>query len=594
MKKHFIAGIIIGVVSFILVLIVSHFNIFQVFELKAYDYKFQLRTVHKVDPNIIVAAIDDNSIVDIGRWPWPRKIHAAFLQGLGQFPPKAVGFDILFTEPDELSKDGDAALSYYSRLLGNVVFAGYVDDKDERKVLPIDDLVRVSAVGFINAPPDIDGIIRKIPLVIKNGEKYLPSFTLQILCEYLDIKFSELNIESGVKISLPKIGDIPIDRNGCMWINYVGGQHVFTERAYQQILSWTGDETKMADFGNTIVLAGITATGLGDKGNIPVATNVPLVAVHANGINTILSKDFLRVPPGWMNILLVLFLVLASTAVNIVFKTLKAGLSSVMLVSVYLASNLFLFRQNIVLNVIAPVMGVILPFVFITFYRYRFEEGQKRWIKKVFGQYLSKDVVESVIKDPSKLKLGGELKTATVMYLDLRNFSTYCEGKCPSEVVGFLNNCFDWMTDIIVKNKGMLDKYIGDAIMAIFGAPLEASPSEQVESAVRAAIEIEEKWREMPDEIRRCLGIGIGINTGPMLIGNMGSKQIFNYTAIGDEVNIASRVEGLTRQYKTNIIITDSVYELIKNSFKTELLGEVQVKGRTSAVRIYSVISKLE
>jgi adenylate cyclase len=412
-----------------------------------------------------------------------------------------------------------------------------------------------------------------------------------MLCTYLNVKFSDIEINEGRYIKIPSIGEIPIDNNGCMLIDYSGDQHVFSETAFQQVLSWGDELEKIRIFENKIVFVGVTATGIGDTGNIPIKTSVPLVTVHANAINTILNKSFIHKMDSLSSFGILVLCIILSTLINILFRPVKAGLLTVFTVMLYVAVSVLLFQKNIWLDILSPGLGFLMPFLLITVYRYGWEEKERRWVKKVFSHYLSSEVINEILKDPSKLKLGGELKTATVLSLDLCNFSAYCEGKCPSDVVGMLNNCFDWMTEIILNNGGMLDKYIGDAIMAIFGAPIEKPLVLQAQQAVNAALEILEKWNLLPEGERCSLNIGIGINTGPMLIGNMGSRYIFNYTAIGDEVNIASRVQGLTRQYAANIIITDSVYNLVKDKFQADSLGEVTVKGRKAPIIIYKVNS---
>lgn len=591
MKRHYAIGIILGIISLILLSVFIHTDIFQMLELKFLDYRFRWRPQHKVNPDIVIAGIDDGSINTIGRWPWGRKTHAALLCAFSKYPPKVIGFDLLFTEPEEEPRAGDIALAHYSRLLGNVVYPCYISKEDNKKVLPISELLNASQVGYINVSPDKDGIIRKVPLIIRYNDIILPSFSLQVLCTYLNIGFNDVKINFGKSIWVPHIGNIPIDKNGFMWINYVGDQHAFKEVAFQQILAWTGDETQMQKFMDTLLVIGITATGLGDQGHIPIATNVPLISVHANILNTILNKDFLTKMPENINLFIVIVCIFLSTFINVLARPIRAGLSTLLLVVSYIAINLWLFQNNIFMDILGPVFGFLAPFLLITIYRYGWEERQRRWIKKAFTHYLSKDVIDIILGEPEKLQLGGELKTATVLYLDLRNFSAYCEGRSPKEVVGLLNQGFDWMTEIILRNGGMLDKYIGDAIMAIFGAPVEMSPQTQAEQAVLTSLEIIRKWNTIPVSTRCNLDIGIGINTGPMLIGNMGSQYIFNYTAVGDEVNITSRIQGLTSDYHVNIIITDSVYSFVKDKFKTELLGKVTVRGRKAPVIIYKVIN---
>lgn len=584
MKKQFIVGLILGFVSLLAVLLIMNTEVFKSLELKFFDYRYELRQRHIANPNIVITAIDDSSIEVLGRWPWSRKIHAELLNAFSRYPPKVIGFDILFAEEDE---EGDVALDYYTKLLGNVVYAGYISGVDNKPVYPVVQLMGAGACGFINAPPDKDGIIRKIPLIIRSSGSVYPSFVLEVLCKYMDVDFKDVNVIFGKYVEIPHIGKVPIDENGSMWINYAGDQHVFREIAFQQVLNYQ----RMQDFANKMVLAGITATGIGDIGHIPIATNVPLITVHANALNTILNKDFFYKVPKAISIAVLFICVFFSCLVNSVFRPLKAGALSLFLVILCGVICIFLFQKNILADLLGPSLGIILPFLLITTYKYGWEEKEKRKIKKVFTHYLSRDVIDAILMEPEKLKLGGELKTATVLYIDLRNFSTFCEGKSPDEVVALLNQTFDWMTEIILRHGGLLDKYIGDAIMAIFGAPAEMPTDRQTEEAVRSAVEIVGKWRTMPADVRSRLDVGIGINTGQMLIGNMGSRYIFNYTAVGDEVNVAARIQGLTGEYKVNIIITDSVYNYVKDKFVINPLGSAAVKGRKAQVVIYDVKS---
>lgn len=587
--KRYIIGILLAIFSLVLVFWLGTLEFFQVLELKTLDYRFKGRPQHNVNENITIIAIDDYALNVLGRWPFSRKNHAALMEVLSVSPPRCTGFDILFVEPEE----NDESLAYYTKLLGNIVYAGYIRESDKVLISPVSDLLLVSKTGFINVPRDKDGVIRKIPLVIKYKGKMYPSFALQVLCNYLDVEFDDLKIDMPTHrcggISIPGLAkEIPVDANGSMWINFVGDQHVFKEFSFPQVLSWKNDENKLRFFGDKLVLVGLTATGTADQGNIPVAINVPLIAVQANAINTILNEDYLSHIPDVLNLSLILFMLILSLWINVSMKPFKAaGITLIILVG-FCAVNFWFFMNNIWIDLLQPCSGLLIPFILITIYRYGWEERERRWIKKAFSHYLSSEVIQQILSSPERLKLGGELREATALFLDLRNFTTFCEGRPPTEVVRLLNECFDWMTEIILRHRGMLDKYMGDAIMAVFGAPSVMPAAEQAKRAVSAALEICKKSKEQSPS----LGIGIGINTGPMVVGNMGSRYIFNYTAIGDEVNVAMRVQELTREYKTNIIVTESVYKHIKDMVKAEPLGNVGVKGRKEPVKIYALLEK--
>lgn len=586
MRKRLLIGSLLGFISFFLIVGLRQVDFFKNLEKRLIDYRFRIRPAHKVNSQIKIVAIDDYTLQEMGRWPIPRQYQAALLKSFSDFPPRVIGFDILFTEPSS----SDNAFIHHAKLLGNVVFAGYLRSADNKPVYPIPGLREVSKVGFINVPPDSDGVVRKAPLVIKNGDQLYPALSLQVLCDYYDISFQDLEISLGDRIlmSLPNGDDlvIPIDDEGCLLINYVGDLAVFDSFSFLQLLSWGKTQPqRMELFSNDLILVGLTGTGTTDQGTLPLATNVPLIAVQANIINTILNKDFILPVSFQINILVVIFMIIIITACNIFYRPIRAALLTFLMILFYFWFNYWFFNMNVLLELFSPLLAAFIPFILITVYRYGWEEKQRRWIKKAFNCYLSPQVIDEVLTSPQKLKLGGELREATIFFLDIRNFTTFSEGRSPNEVVSVLNQCFDWMTEIIVRNGGMLDKYIGDAIMAIIGAPETISIREQAERAVTIALEIAEKRKELSPD----LGIGIGINTGSMVVGNMGSSNIFDYTAIGDEVNVARRVQELTRQYGVEIIIAQSVYELVKDMVIADPLGDVSVKGRKEPVHIYAL-----
>ena len=588
-KKRWLPFLICGLISLAMSAAVLTTSMFREGELKAFDYRMRWCPSGKVNKQIYIAAIDDSSIALLGRWPWPRKIQAAFLKSLTRYPPGVIGMDILFTESERGGVEGDQATAHYAELLGNVVFAGYIGQEDGKIISPIPSIGDTGKTGFINIFPHNDGITRKIPLVIKSGHKYFPSFTLQVLCDYLNTDFNKVKVDLGHGILVPGFGKIPIDSDGSMWISYVGDQHVFHEMAYQQIISWGEEDGPVQQFAGKMLLAGITATGIGDTGHTPINTNVPSITVHANSLNTILNKDFILKVPLWINLLTAVIVILLILAINHICRPVKAAGWSLLLLFLYIGINVLLFVNNIWVDILAPGAGMLAAFVTVTVYKYGCEEKRRRWIKKVFTHFVSPAVIDNILKHPERLRLGGETRTVTVLFLDLRNFTSFCEKKSPRDVVALLNDSFDWMTEIILKHQGMLDKYIGDAIMALFGAPTVMAPEAQAYRAVKAAVEIAAQWRRIGGHREKGLDIGIGISTGTALTGNMGSRYIFNYTAVGDTVNIAARINGLTGKYAANIIMNDYTYRLVKDKFNIMPLGSVPVKGREEPVAIYGI-----
>jgi len=231
----------------------------------------------------------------------------------------------------------------------------------------------------------------------------------------------------------------------------------------------------------------------------------------------------------------------------------------------------------------------------ITSYKFSTEEKAKREIKNAFSKYVSPDVIEEIMKDPSKLQLGGDKRILAVQFSDIRGFTTYCENRTPEEIVAILNEYLDAMTKVIVEHKGTLDKYVGDEIMAVFGAPHYESPEINSQRAVICSMKMLERLRELHDEWKERglepLDIGIGVNTGEMIAGNMGSELRMDYTVIGDAVNLAARTEALTRQFKCHFMITEDTYQLTKDIIEVKQLEAIKVKGKDIPVMMYEVLA---
>ncbi|MEW6040639.1 MAG: adenylate/guanylate cyclase domain-containing protein, partial [Elusimicrobiota bacterium] len=259
----------------------------------------------------------------------------------------------------------------------------------------------------------------------------------------------------------------------------------------------------------------------------------------------------------------------------------------------FFLTEYFIFAKfNFHMDFLKPGLSIILSFSGVMGYRLLTEEKEKRWIKKTFSYYLSPTVIDELAGNPDKLRLGGERKILTVLFSDIRNFTTISEKLNPEEVVGILNEYLSAMTDIVFKHSGTLDKFIGDAIMAFWGAPIYSE--DHAEKAVECALEMIDKLKELQEEWKRqnkpIIDIGIGINTGEMVVGNLGSHQRMDYTVIGDNVNLGSRLEGLNKQYATHIIISEATNEAIKHKFKSKSLGQVSVKGKEKPVTIFELL----
>mgnify|MGYP001617132942 CR=1 FL=1 len=493
----------------------------------------------------------------------------------------------------------------------------------------------IKGAGFLNGIPDIDGVVRRAPLFVKYRENIYPQIGLSSVIALLKpkkIQFIPNKFLILEEVALKgKIKDIriPVDEKCQMLINWAGKwkdtyRHVSCSDIYLLYLlrqnteynlalpkdAWTPEsraareddlrrleESEMnlkQKINSNICIIGLTAPGTQDFKPMPYEGVYPMVGTHGNVINSILNKNFISKVPEVYNYLIVL-------SVAALLGMVLAHLSSLsgLLVIIFALSGMsllavLLFNQGVWINLTLPILSSSLSYLGIISFKFATEEKEKRWIKRAFSRYISTEVMEEILKDPSKLKLGGERKILTVLFSDIKGFTTYSEKRKPEEVVGILNEYLDAMSNVIFEHKGTLDKYVGDEIMAIFGAPRFEEPEVSAKRAITAACkmverleQLREKWQK---EGKEPLDMGIGINTGEMVVGNVGSVLRMDYTVIGDAVNLGARVETLTRQYNTHIIISEFTYNYVKGMAEVRPLEAIKVKGKEIPVMMYEVL----
>jgi len=635
-------------------------------ELKALDLRLVSRGVLPVGGETVIVAIDEKSLSELGRWPWPRTTIARLVDVLKGYGVKAIGFDIVFAEPDansslntvaDLSRgmadagirdprvldllenkrkmaDTDAALARSIQKAGNVTL-GYFFHMAKTEVghlTPQQIAAREKAItssryrmvraekgaseaplirayaaqpsllelseaafntGYFNSYPDSDGVIRWAPLAIKQGDNLYTSLAISTLLQYLDSPSLTLSlVEYGVEgVRLGKT-QIPTDEGGRMLINYLGPAMTFPHYSISDVIN---GRLKPETFKGKIVLVGATATGIYDMRVTPWGAVYPGVEIHANIIDSILHGNFL-VHSGWTKFLDFGTIIVVGMVMGLAVPRLKAVAGIVLclaLIGAFVAANMAAFvKFNYWLNMIYPVLTMITVYLGITIYRYVTEEREKKKIRGAFQYYLTPSVVNEILKDPSKLKLGGDKKNLSVLFSDIRGFTSISEKLTPEELVQLLNEYLTAMTDVVFKYDGLLDKYIGDAVMAVFGAPID-QPDHTLR-ACRTSLEMMAALRELRKkwaaEGRPDVNIGVGVNTGDMVVGNMGSQMRFDYTVMGDAVNLASRLEGTNKEYGTNIIISEFTYERIKDELFCRELDAVRVKGKKLPVRIFELL----
>lgn len=655
--------ITLSIIFIALVLFLADVAFLRFMELKALDLRMVSRGSLPSGGETVIVTIDEKSLSELGRWPWPRTVLARLVERLHAHGAKVVGFDIVFSEPEDnaslktiaaLSKEIEkigvrdaklkgllakkrSAVNSDKALAGSFarsknVTLGYFFHLSDREVGHLtpeqikaggeliagaryqmvrtskkaDDHLLIHAYsvaanipllteaaensGFFNAFPDSDGVIRWVPLAIKFQDDYYSPLSLSMLLKYLDwpmlsLKLADFGVESVMLDNLV----IPTDETGRLLVNFLGPSGTFPHYSVSDVLH---GRLPAHLFKDKMVLVGATATGIYDMRATPFSSVYPGVEIHATIIDNILHQNFL-IHAGWTKFIDFCIIIILGLVVGMAIPKARAArgvLLILVLLAVFVGANTFIFiRFNVWLNLIYPVLTMMTVYLAITVYRYVTEEREKKKIRGAFQYYLTASVINEMLKDPSKLKLGGDKKDLTVLFSDIRGFTTISEKMTPEDLVHLLNEYLTAMTDIVFKYDGLLDKYMGDAIMAVYGAPLD-QPDHRLR-ACRTALDmidalekLQQKWTE---EGRPVLHIGVGINSGDMVVGNMGSQMRFDYTVMGDSVNLGSRLESINKEYGTSIIISEYTYEGVKDILACRELDSVRVKGKNLPVKIY-------
>lgn len=608
-------------------------------ESKTYDLRVRLRNIVRPMPpqkDIVIISIDEKSIREIGRWPWKRDDMAMLINKVAQGGPRVIGIDIMFSEAE--NEETDDKLSKAIKDAGNVVLAtafivpehskdsaapkdipDFLWDsafmevkavngiqwkkwaaKPESVIPPIEKLAKVASLGHVYTHPDLDGVLRWELMYLNYGDDCYPSLSLQISRIALGIEMKDMVLYggSGVKLS-DKV--ISTDINGRVLVNYRPPNNSFGYTAASDVIKGRIDN---AVFKGKIVLLGTSALATYDQKVTPVSANQPGVEKNANVVENILANSFLRKSPGVVELAVIL---LTGVLLGLLLPRLKA-VPGVILAVCYIAlyvllSVYLLIYNNLWINLTYPFLNMSVIFIAQTVTRFFFEEKKAREIKKMFSSYVSPKIVEELINHPEKAMLGGYRKPVTILFSDIIGFTSLSEKLSPEDVVSMLNEYFKEMVDVIFRWDGTLDKFVGDEIMAFWGAPLDQP--DHAELAVRCALDmmgklakIQQKWRREGKEILDC---GIGINTGEALIGNIGAQgKKMDYTLIGDNVNLAARVEKLTREYGAKIIVTENTLKCIESLVEFDRFGHleviyhacVKVKGKEKEIKIFELKTK--
>jgi adenylate cyclase len=684
-----------------------------ILELKTLDLKFRLSGTRPPSDEVVIVAIDDYSIENLGRWPWPRSYYAEAVDKLAEDGASVIGLDLILSEPEESAgMDMLRDLRYYYGNLhmsssspegkefrdildqaitnadndrifadsigrnGNIVLAlvflfpeisdqpeqtdfpkkvghapleesdlgdlppleefqeetdagsdlgdlppleGFQDETgsggeyyvppeveaaafryvegDEKDYLPeatdvmlplSDYYSSASNLGHINAYPDIDGGLRWETLVVEFNGQYYPALGVQLVKEHLGLAGEDVRLLPGRGV---RLGErfCPLDGEGRMLVNYYGPGWSFPYYSFFDVVAGTLPE---GTFRDKMVLVGAAATGLGDVWSTPFSRAMPGVEKHATVISNIMLGDYLRMSNMVLDIL---FILVPGVALGLVLPRCSSlrGLSwaFLMLLAVTAVNYAFFHYQNTWVAYVFPTASLIAISVAVTTFQYFTGEKERRFVKKAFRQYLNPALLEELMKNTDGLRLGGEKKELTVLFSDIRGFTTISERMPPEQLVSMINEYLSAMTGIITSNKGLVDKFIGDAIMAVFGAPVsfEGHPT----AACMAALKMREELTRLSPQWKEKgypeMKIGIGINTGEMIVGNMGSEERFDYTVMGDSVNLASRLEGLCKLYGADIVISEFAADRIEG-FALRELDVVKVKGKEQPIRVFELL----
>ncbi len=629
MKKTLIP-ILIGIVITLLfsALAVIRFLPLERLELLFYDMRYHIRGKTLPPKEVVIIGIDDRSLEKIGRWPWDRSRVASIIDALKELGAKVIVMDIILSEP---SKDDDK-LEQSIKKAGNVILPVVFDFKGEKKkieddvlfdnafsmirkmdnfkifppisarsvLLPLKNLSRsANALAYINMFPDKDGVLRWETLALEyNGEVY-PSIDLQAVRLFLGLPNEAMTLQAAEGIQLGN-DFIPTDFWGRTLIHYYGPEMTFPIVSVLDVIEKKVDPSIVKD---RIVLLGATAVGIYDLRVTPTSPAMPGIEKHASVIASILHHHFILKVKNIHNILIVLISGILFAFFIVRVKAIYGALLSFAFVAAIFTVAYFLFFQKgLWMDLSYSSNNILIIYFVVTAYRYATEERYAKRIRGMFSSYVTEKVVNELIKNPNLAKLGGERREITVLFSDVRGFTTFSEKHSPEEVVKILNEYLGEMTNIIFKWDGTLDKFVGDEIVAFWGAPVPQENHAELAikctlDMVRRLQELKQKWES---EGRVPLYAGFGINTGEVIVGNIGAEgKKMDYTVIGDNVNLGARVEGLTRKYNTDFIITGSTLDKIRGliaegklwRLKVRGLDMVVVKGKAEPVAIYEITS---
>ncbi len=629
------ALVALAVACALLGLLASETSFLRTLELKTLDLRFRLLGDQgAASADIVLVAIDDASLKTlepaVGRWPWPRDAHSVLLGYLQRAGARLVVFDLLFLERDAQNPDGDATFAEATEQAGNVVHSVHLGNQQIAET-PSDLLTRASipsaggfdsfagidfplegiargatSLGHVAMALDQDGPWRRYLLLAGHEGRLLPSIALSSALASEGIPLDSLRVEDR-EVQVGE-AEIPLDADWRLPIWFNGGPGTYRKYPYGQLFYSElqlreGQEPGLDPdlFADKIVIVGLSAAGLHDIFTTPYSGGrgepgeglgkMHGFEIHANVIDDLLHGRFLHEAPAWQCLGVVLLVASVTVGLTLYTGLVTALTGAAIVPLVYLSLVHWGFSHRYQLPVVSVMLSWALALTAGLVYQYWVESAEKRKVKRIFSRYVSPDVYQELLDNPNAASLGGTRREMSVLFSDLRGFTTFSEGRSPEEVIEQLNEYFAAMVEVVFAHRGTVDKFVGDMIMALFGAPLE--DADHADNAVRCALAMQQSlarlnktWR---NEGRPELASGIGINSGEMVAGNLGSEKIQSYTVIGDNVNLGARIESLCKEFHAEILTSELTEARLTGDYSLEELGEVTVKGRTQPVKIFRV-----
>lgn len=592
-----------NVLLILFVLLSYQFHFFQKLETIILDNNIKQAASHDPDPNIVVVGIDNESLEELGQFPWDRSIYAPFLEMLNQegFEPAAIGFDITFSDASNEESDQifAEALAMYDNVILPVVGVTSGDVFQTSTVYkgeyiqanqvyyPYEPLAQHSEHAHINRVDSLNGVIRQAWLKLQSEDGVvIPSLA------YKAVQMTGADLSFYDQLTDRQKTSDPIAKN-TITIDYDLVTDDFLTIPFVNVLY--GD-IPPETFKDAIVLVGATATGISgdsgqDSGPTPLERNAKLIYVHANIVNQLLQGSYVQYAPNLVEIILIILLFALFVWLPWRYKNQYTFIAMIAaLLALYVAQWWSYMQWNYHISIVYALIAVIAAYLFNISLKAYMEQAQKSFVTRQFGRYISPDLVDEIVKKGMEIQLGGISKRITILFLDIRGFTSLSEKLTPAEVVDVLNTKFTMITNTALKFNGTIDKFIGDAAMILFNAPLDIEEHEKM--AVLTAYHIQQNMipirQELLDKYGVEVNIGVGIHTGNVVIGNIGSYIRMDYTAIGDSVNIASRIESGTKGGQ--VLVSEETYHATKQLFEFGEGEQKMYKGKSQSIQIYELL----